>query len=744
MIYIATKIRGITVEIGGDTSGLEKSLKSTNKEINDTSKQLKDVERLLKLDPTNTELLAQKQELLSRRVEQSTSKLDALKKAQETMDKNGIDKNSDQYMALQREIISTEKAVESDKKEVDKLTKAEKENTKSAKDTGDAHEKFQKVLKGVGIAAAAATAAVVATGKAVWDMANKTAEAGDEIDKESQKLQISSDLYQKLGYAMDMSGASIEDVKKGVLNITSALAGMGNGVEGADDKFTALGVSLKDNEGNLKTTESVLLDTIDALASMEDETQRNAAANEIFGKNYTELLPLLNAGADGINDLMQEAEDYGMVMSEDAVKASADFSDSLDRLKGTFEGLKNSAMAEVLPALSQLIDGISLVMSGDMTGTEKISSGIENLLGKLNEAIPRIVTFVGDVAGAVLEAAPQILGSLAEGITSTLPELFPAILDIVLAIAQMLIDNADELVSAALSLILSLVSGLTEALPELIPAAIDMVLGICDALISNVDLLIDGAIALIVGLALGLIQNLPKLVEKIPDLIEALTVSIIEHTPELIVASIQILVALARGLIQSVGILVKKAPELIKAIGEAIANAASQLWEIGKDIVNGIWEGLKSAWESVKEWFTNAFNNLVGGVKNLLGIASPSKVFEKIGDYMAQGLGIGFVDEMDKVSKEMQSAIPGVGVNSSFNSIITTSAAQNAATAQNTALQQASAGIVNGLAAVTGGGGTFTFNLVLPTGEVMARYQLPALIDVARASGTPILNPIVG
>lgn len=698
----------------------------------------------MKLDPTNTELLAQKQELLSRRVEQSTNKLDALKKAQETMDKNGIDKNSDQYMALQREIISTEKAVESDKKEVDKLTKAEKENTKSAKDTGDAHEKFQKVLKGVGIAAAAATAAVIATGKAVWDMANKTASMGDEIDKESQKLQINSELYQKLNYAMQMSGSSIEDVKKGVTTITSALNNMGNGVEGADDKFTALGVSLKDNEGNLKTTESVLLDTIGALANMDDETARNAAANEIFGRGYSELLPLLNAGADGIANLMQEAEDYGMVMSEDAVKASAEFSDSLTRLKGTFEGLKNSAMAEVLPALTQLIDGMSLIMSGDMSGTDKISSGIETLLGKLNEAIPRIVTFVGDVAMAVLEAAPEILGSLAEGITTTLPELFPAVLDIILAIVDMLCENAPELVSAALVMITSLVTGLTEHLDELIPAAIDMVIGVVDAIIDNVDLLIDAAIELIVQLALGLIQNIPKLVEKIPDLIEALVVAIIEHTPELIVASIQILVALARGLIQSVGILVKKAPELISAIGEAIANAAKQLWEIGKNIVNGLWEGIKNAWHSVTEWVQNAIGNLVGGIKDFLGIKSPSRVFMAIGDYMAEGLGLGFVKEMDKVAGQMEDAIPALGVRSSYTNIVTSSAAQNAATAQNAALQQASAGIVNGLAAVQGNGGTFTFNLVLPSGEVLARYQLPSLIEVARASGTPILNPSVG
>lgn len=741
---MATKIRGITVEIGGDTSGLEKSLKDVNGKLKETDKQLKDVERLLKLDPTNVELLAQKQALLAQKTELSKEKVDALKQAQADMDKNGIDKNSKQYMALQREIIATEQASKDDRKETDKLSKSEKENAEAASKSEKNHEGLQKAFKAVGVAAAAATAALAATAKALYEGVKSTAEYGDEIDKESQKLQISAELYQKLGYAMDMSGASIEDVKKGITNITTSLNAMAQGTENADSKFSAIGVSLTDAEGNFKTTEAVLLDTIDALANMEDETARNAAANEIFGKGYSELIPLLNEGSEGISALMQEAEDYGMVMGGDAVKASADFDDALKRLEGTFNGLKNGAMAEFLPAITSIMDGISLMMSGDMSGTDKISQGIQDLLNGLNEAIPQIVGFVGSVAEAVLEAAPSILEALSGGILEALPEMLPTIVDLILGIAQFLIDEAPNLIDAAIQIVLALVDGITEALPELIPAAVDMVISIVDALIDNVDLLIDAAIELVVTLAMGLIENIPRLIEKIPDLIEALVVSLIEHTPELIVASIQIIIALARGLIQSVGILIKKAPELISAIGTAIANAASQLWEIGKDLVNGIWEGLKSAWNSVVEWFNNAFDNLVGGVKKLLGIASPSKVFAQIGDYMAEGLAEGFVDEMDKVSKDMQKAIPGIGMTASFRNIITQSAAQNDTTARNNALQQAASGVVNGVASAMGGGGVYTFNLVLPSGEVLARYQLPALIDVARASGTPILNPVVG
>ena len=105
---MADRLKGITLEIGGDTTSLSKSLKGVNSDIKSTQAQLKDVERLLKLDPSNVELLRQKQQLLKTSVEQTTQKLEKLKEAQATMDANGVDKNSEQYMALQREIASTE------------------------------------------------------------------------------------------------------------------------------------------------------------------------------------------------------------------------------------------------------------------------------------------------------------------------------------------------------------------------------------------------------------------------------------------------------------------------------------------------------------------------------------------------------------------------------------------------------------------------------------------------------------
>lgn len=108
----SSRVKGITVKIGGDVSGLDKALQKVNKEINDTQAKLKDVKRLLRLDPGNTELLRQKQELLSKAVGETKDKLEQLKDAEKQLKDSGIDENSAQFQSLRREIIETESSLD--------------------------------------------------------------------------------------------------------------------------------------------------------------------------------------------------------------------------------------------------------------------------------------------------------------------------------------------------------------------------------------------------------------------------------------------------------------------------------------------------------------------------------------------------------------------------------------------------------------------------------------------------------
>ena len=189
----ASKIKGITIEIGGETKGLTKALSNVRKETNSVQKELKEVERALKLDPKNTELLAQKQQLLSKELDTSKTKLEALKRAKESADRdmqNGTEINQEQYRKLQREIVTAEEHVKKLEKESSKLGQTAK---KLGDSFGNAGEKLtsigQKgmavtgVIAGIGAAAVKSMDDVDEGLDTVMTKTGATGETAKELDK---------------------------------------------------------------------------------------------------------------------------------------------------------------------------------------------------------------------------------------------------------------------------------------------------------------------------------------------------------------------------------------------------------------------------------------------------------------------------------------------------------------------------------------------------------------------------------
>ena len=140
----------------------------------------------------------------------------------------------------------------------------------------------------VGVGAAAAT-----VGGSLLATANKASESMDKVQKGAQKLGMSYESYQELDYMLNRNGASIDSLSKGFKNITNDLADFANGTAKASETYDKLGVSLTNTDGSMRSSEDVLMDTLGALADMEDITARNALANDIFGNSYMDLLPML-------------------------------------------------------------------------------------------------------------------------------------------------------------------------------------------------------------------------------------------------------------------------------------------------------------------------------------------------------------------------------------------------------------------------------------------------------------------
>lgn len=185
-------------------------------------------------------------------------------------------------------------------------------------------------------------------------------------------------------------------------------------------------------------------------------------------------------------------------------------------------------------------------------------------------------------------------------------------------------------------MLVTLAQGVASMLPDLIPLAINAVLNLVDTVLDNIDLVIDAGIVLIMGLADGLLVALPVLIDKAPTIINKLATAISNNLPKLIEMGATLTVKLAGGLIQNI-------PQLISA---------------GGDMLAGLFKGLlnpTTIWNAVK----SLFNGIIGGIKELFGIHSPSKVFEdEVGANLALGLGEGFSDTMSDVTADMAGAIP--------------------------------------------------------------------------------------
>ena len=639
----------------------------------------------------------QQHEILSKRIEEQQKIVARLKAVMEDSAKqNGEDAAATQkakiaYNDAVTALNGMESQLRDTTKEMGGLTDS---TTKSEKTTSSASDAFKKVASGIGTAAkaiATATAAIataaVAAGKAVFDMAKETAVAGDEIDKTSQKVGLSYSAYQDWDYAMKVCGTSMASTTTGLKTLTNTFDDAQNGSAGAIEKFDRLGLSMEELNG--LSREDLFAQVVTALQGVTDETEKAAIANDLFGKSGQDLIPLFNMTAEETAALRQEAHDYGMVMDDDAVTASAAFQDSLTKLQGALTGAKNGMLGELMPAITTLIEGFSLLVSGQEGASEKIGEGVSAILTSLTTMIPELVSFVETLALAVLEAAPQIIGSLAEGIVSNLPTLLTVAIDTMMTLvdgllsgdslsllldgalqliehlAEGLISNLPSILASAEELIGTLLTGLADGLPKILSMAVELVTTVLTGLTKpdSLQKMIRGALTLVVELVRGLVAAIPVLVDCIPELVTNIVETLIVLAPELITAAVEIIGQLVVGLIGAIPKIIESIPKIITSIKERFADFN---WsEIGKNIMDGIKNGIKNMISNLVNTVKEAAKNLLNSAKQALGIGSPSKEFAKIGVFMGEGLDIGMKRSFKDAANDMRHELAEMPVQAS-------------------------------------------------------------------------------
>lgn len=239
------------------------------------------------------------------------------------------------------------------KKVADKIGITEKEAKKLNNEINKLSKDLGGKLKGACTAVGAGIGAVVAT---AGMLANKAMEAGDRVDKMSQKIGMSRKSFQEWDYIMSQNGGNVESLQMGYKALAGQMDGVNKGSKDSIGYFKKLGVAVKDNHGQLRKQEDVFNDTVRALQRMKNPTEKAVIASKLFGKSALEMKPLLNQSADAVDDLRQKANDLGMVMSDDAIDAGVKLKDTIDTIQRTFSAFGNQIGAEIMPAIQSLAD----------------------------------------------------------------------------------------------------------------------------------------------------------------------------------------------------------------------------------------------------------------------------------------------------------------------------------------------------------------------------------------------------
>lgn len=275
-----------------------------------------------------------------------------------------------------------------------------------------AKQRLDSIAKNAKIAGAAIGAAFVAAAAATALAVKKSIDNMDDMSKLAQSTGVAIESLTALGYAGDLAGVPIETLGANMVKLTKNMSDAAKGTGDAKDAFAAMGVSVTDANGKLKSSDDMLGELADKFSSYKDGAEKTALAVAIFGRSGAQMVPMLNAGSEGLKQATDEAQRFGQVISQEAATAAENFNDNISRLQLIQEGWVNQLAASVLPQLNNFIQ---LLVDG-ASSSDDLKSGIDDLTR--STAMPEWIDAVGvglsrliDVSIALAKTISAVSGS---------------------------------------------------------------------------------------------------------------------------------------------------------------------------------------------------------------------------------------------------------------------------------------------------------------------------------------------
>ena len=442
-------------------------------------------------------------------------------------------------------------------KSIDSTTeKAEKSSSK----VGSA---FSSIAKGAAAVGTAVVAGATAIGGAAYKIATSTAEQADYIDKLSERTGINREELQRWKHAADQSGVSVDSFKNGIKKMSDVIDDANNGSKTASTSLSRLGLSLDDL--NKMSTEEKFNTITAALADMEQGAERNALGNDLLGKSYTEMLPLLNAGSDGMAALKKEADDLGIVMSEDTVKAGVVLGDTIANVKDAFGGLLNGIGAAAIPLIQQIAD---MIIAG----------------------LPKIQALFGKLVPVISSVFERLLPPLFELIQT----LFPVLMDLI----SSLLPPIESIITAILPVIINLIQQIELIAPILKPI-LELLFTLLEPLLDLLNLILPPLISLFTGLISKALTPLKAALGVVADVLNTVF----------------------KGAFEGIGKVVGNIKNVFSGIIDFVKNVFTGNWRGAWDAVvkifSNIFEGIKNAFKVPINWIIDGLNIFIRGLNKI-------------------------------------------------------------------------------------------------------------------------------
>lgn len=411
------KIRGITIELGADFTQVTDAFNKVSKDLSSTDSKLRDVNKLLKLDPSNVELLTQKQGYLEDAISLTAQKLLEEQNMLNALPSDANGELTEQQKALSREIEATKLQLSGYETQLDDVKSQSDAAKKSSTDLGNEVETAGKkgesakfsfsdlsgVLTGLNQGAELFKKGVQAVSGAYDALIGDTVTLADDLLTQSTVTGLSTDELQEYAYMAELVDTDVSTITGSLTKLTRNMDSATSGTGSAYEAFQQLGIDITNTDGSMRSANDVFNEAIDKLGQVENQTERDALSMALFGKSGQELNPIIEAGSEQLDAFRQEAYDMGYVLDNDTLQSLGGIDDSMQRLDKAFDTAKNTIAVALAPVVAEITDAfVEWATSVDWEEVGRVAKQCFSAIGSAIKAVwPIIETLIKWIGKAI-------------------------------------------------------------------------------------------------------------------------------------------------------------------------------------------------------------------------------------------------------------------------------------------------------------------------------------------------------